>query len=167
LLTGNSKGISLANTKPEDIDEVINLEQENCHFVFGWTRQQHLAALEDPGIMHLTVRCLGQFVGYMILAGAGSRDLSLEFRRLVIGPKGKGYGRTAIQLLKKMAFEKLRFHRLWLDVYQDNLPAVKLYFDEGFVQEGVLRECKRGENGYRSMLVMSILEHEYYAQREK
>lgn len=158
--------IYFAFTRPEDVDFVMTLEQDsyNKRFVFSWTRQEHLAAIADPNRLHLVIRDLeDQPVGYMILAGADSADRSLEFMRMVIVPKGRGYGRQAVRLLKLLAFKNLNFHRLWLDVYEDNLPAIKLYLDEGFVQEGLLRECKRSDQGYRSMILMSMLEQEYFA----
>ena len=64
---------------------------------------------------------------------------SLEFRRIVITDKGKGYGRESLRLIKKMAFEELSAHRLWLDVKDHNLRARHVYEAEGFMVEGVLR----------------------------
>ena len=55
----------------------------------------------------------------------------------------------------------LKYHRLWLDVYTDNEIAINLYRSEGFVQEGILRECKKSGDEYRSMVIMSMLEREY------
>jgi len=140
------------------------LEQDtyNSQFVFCWTRQEHLQAMAAPSCLHIVIKNRNQqLVGYMILEGVGSQDQSLEFKRLVIGPKGQGYGRETIRLLKKLAFEVLNIHRLWLDVYQDNTPAINLYLSEGFIREGLLRECKKSAQGYRSMVVMSMLEPEY------
>ena len=159
-----SDRIQFTPTKPEDLDAVLTMEQDeyNSRFVFSWSRQQHLDAIKDPENLHLAIRSLdGDLLGYMILDGVGTKDKALEFKRMVIGTKGKGYGREAVRLLKKLAFEVLNCHRLWLDVYDDNIPAIDLYYDEGFVKEGLLRDCKWTPEGYRSMLVMSVLKHEY------
>ncbi|GIO83075.1 hypothetical protein J25TS5_00070 [Paenibacillus faecis] len=50
-----------------------------------------------------------------------------------------------------------------MDVKSKNLRAQALHKPEGFVQEGVLRECLRdeSESGYDSLYLMSILEKEY------
>ena len=53
----------------------------------------------------------------------------------------EGYGREAIRLVKKLCFEELSLHRLWLDVFTTNVNAIRLYESEGFQYEGELREC--------------------------
>lgn len=75
--------------------------------------------------------------------------------------KGKGFGREAIQLLKKLCFKKLQYHQLWLDVYDENKRAIRIYESEGFVKEGLLRDNTKTENAYRSERIYSILENEY------
>lgn len=97
----------------------------------------------------------------MIIFGLTNKNLGLEFRRITISEKGYGFGREAIKLLKQLCFEKLRFHRLWFDVYDDNDKAIKLYESEGFVKEGTLRENMKTENRYRSQRLYSMIENEY------
>lgn len=152
-------------TMPDDLDAVLAMEADeyNSRYVFSWSREKHQEAIDSPHYLHLALRGDGDgLLGYMILFRTEPPDNIIEFMRLVIGPKGKGYGREAIRLLKKLTFEVLKCHRLWLDVYEDNSSAIKLYLDEGFVQEGLLRECKWSPSGYRSMLIMSMLEDEYH-----
>jgi RimJ/RimL family protein N-acetyltransferase len=78
----------------------------------------------------------------------------------VIAEKGKGYGRETLRLIKKFCFDQLGAHRLYLDVVEDNLRAQNLYRSEGFVLEGLLREAHKTDNGYKNLLMLSILEHE-------
>lgn len=165
MFTGiKSDRIQFAPTQAQDLDAIMAMEQDeyNSRFVFTWSKQQHLDAIANPVILHMALKTLdGKLIGYMILDGIGTVDRAIDFKRMVIAEKGKGYGREAVRLLKKLAFEELGCHRLWLDVYDDNIPAITLYLDEGFTKEGLMRDCKWSENGFRSMLVMSILEHEY------
>ena len=63
-----------------------------------------------------------------------------------------------------MAFRDLGAHRFWLDVKARNLRAQRLYLSEGFVEEGRLRESVRTDEGYDSLVVMSMLESEQRAQ---
>jgi RimJ/RimL family protein N-acetyltransferase len=44
------------------------------------------------------------------------KNQSVEFRRIIVTEKNKGYGREALRLIKQLAFERLNAHRLWLDV---------------------------------------------------
>jgi len=158
----SSNRIRFTTTRPEDLDRVLALERDqyNSRYVFRWSREQHQGAMDAIDFLHITIKTSAGIIGYMILH-TDSINRVVEFKRLVIGPKGQGYGREAVELLKQLAFEKLNCHRLWLDVYTDNVPAISLYLDLGFVQEGLLRDCQTTAHGYRSMLVMSMLEYEY------
>ena len=81
--------------------------------------------------------------------------------RIVVEPRDQGYGRQAIRLLKRYAFEELGAHRLWLSVKEFNARGRALYVSEGFVEEGMLRECVKGPAAYESALMMAILDREY------
>lgn len=155
-------GIALRPTSEGDLDFVLGAESapENARFVVGWTRQQHHAALQDKDIAHRIVEAGSRPVGYLMLAGLVNRDASIELRRVVIVEKGQGYGRSVIRTVKALAFGELAAHRLWLDVKTHNDHARALYRDEGFVEEGTLRECLRGPDGYESLVVMSLLRGE-------
>jgi diamine N-acetyltransferase len=79
----------------------------------------------------------------------------------VAGERGRGTGRSALRLLKRLAFEELGAQRLWLDVVAAKESARRLYISEGFVEEGILREAARRASGFASLVVMCILEHEH------
>ena len=84
---------------------------------------------------------------------------------MVVQHKRLGYGRAAVRVAKKIAFDDLAAHRLWLDVKTRNTGAKALYDGEGFVQEGVLRESIRVDGGWDSLIVMSMLLPEFEARR--
>ena len=160
-ISGNK--IKLINTVRSDIDKIIAFETSNKQFVHQYTREIHLKLLKNNDCLHLSIRRLdnNDLVGHTILFGAESEHKVLEFRRITINEKGLGFGREAVQLLKKLCFEKLKFHRLWFDVYDDNEKAIKLYESEGFVKEALLRENIKTDSGYRSQRIYSMLEKEY------
>ena len=153
-------------TKPEDLEKIMEIEKENNRFVYTWSRERHMQAIESEEELHIAIRRKSDngIVGYALLNEMNSGDNCIEFRRIAIGEQGKGYGRESIRLMKKMCFEVFKCHRLWLDVYEDNIIAQKLYRSEGFVQEGIMRDCKKHGDTYRSMLLMSMLEQEYRDQ---
>ena len=157
--------IRLASTSENDLDFVLSAEQsaENRSFVTIWSHEQHLDALNNEDLRSLIIENItdGSRVGYVILAGLADINRSIEFRRIVVTEKGKGYGREALRLVKQIAFKELKAHRLWLDVKEHNVRARHLYESEGFVAEGVLRECIKGEAGFESLVVMSMLSSEY------
>jgi len=161
--------IQLRRTTPNDLDFVLSAEQgaENKPFVSVWTRNEHLAALAAKDLAHLIIesRASNRSVGYIILAGLADPNRSIELRRIVVTEKNQGFGREALRLVKELAFEKLGGHRLWLDVKEHNLRARHVYESEGFVVEGVIRECIKTEAGFDSLVLMSMLKQEYEAKR--
>jgi RimJ/RimL family protein N-acetyltransferase len=146
---------------------LLKVEQtdDNRPFVRQWTRTQHWTAIDSPDSAHLIIESVAENkpVGYAIINGLESPDQNLEFMRIVIEDKSRGYGRAAIRLIKQWAFEEKKAHRLWLDVKIHNQRARRIYEAAGFVLEGVLRECIKADDGYQSLAIMSILENEYNA----
>lgn len=164
-------GIRLRRTNEADLNFVLSAEQnkDNRVFINQWQRQQHYEALSNQDVAHLIVESAttSRSVGYAILVDLKSADLSINLKRLVVTEKTKGYGKQALHLIKKLAFEELLVHRLWLDVKDFNLHARRLYETGGFVVEGVLRECIKTGDTFESLVLMSMLRDEYYTQRFK
>jgi len=162
--------ISLRQTNEDDLDFVLGAEQsaENRAFVTVWTGERHQAAFKDEDLRHFIIESLvdGKRVGYVILAGLTNANQSIEFSRVVITEKNRGYGKQVLRQIKKLAFEELKAHRLWLDVKEHNERARHVYEAEGFTTEGVLRECLKTENGFESLVVMSMLHDEFESNLE-
>ncbi len=160
--------VHLRPTTVADLDYVLAAEQadENRAFVTPWPREQHGAALSDADLLHRIIENEeGERVGFMLVAGVAQPHRSIEFRRIVVTRKGRGYGHAAVRAMQDLAFIDLRAHRLWLDVKEHNTRARGLYEREGFVFEGCLRECLLGSRGFESVVLMSMLESEYRARR--
>ena len=155
----------MRRTAEGDLDFVLAAEGalENRRFVGQWTQDEHREALSNSDLAHFVVERVedGRPVGYVIMAGLLDANRSVEFRRVVVTEKGKGYGREVLRVVKQMAFEELKAHRLWLDVRERNERARRLYESEGFVSEGMLRECVSVGGGWESLVLMSVLEQEY------
>ncbi len=157
--------IRLRPSTEDDLAFVLALEEEaeNAAFILRWTAEAHRAAMADPDRAHLLVeaRDSGQPVGYLILAGLESPHRSIEFVRITIDRKGEGYGRECLRAVKRLAFDSLGAHRLWLDVMEHNARARALYLAEGFVEEGTLRESVEVDGRRVSLTVLSMLEREF------
>jgi diamine N-acetyltransferase len=156
--------VNLRATTEFDLEWVVQTEHDPRHepFITRWSRQRHSAALRDPGMRHLIITdASSRRLGYVILRGIGEPDGGIELLRIVVAESGQGVGRAALRLIKRIAFEELDAHRLWLDVVPSNAGAMRLYESEGFVTEGVMREAGRRAGGFVSLVLMSILEQEY------
>jgi diamine N-acetyltransferase len=166
--------VRLRPTMQSDLTYVLSLEQDaqNLPFITPWDRTQHEAAIRFPDFRHFIIEG-GEgldAVGFLILIGCRSQHQSLELKRMVLQRKGQGYGRAALRVAKRVAFDDLNAHRFWLDVKLSNTRAQAFYDSEGFVVEGTLREAvrARGEDGkswYDSLVVLSMLHSEFAARR--
>jgi RimJ/RimL family protein N-acetyltransferase len=133
-------------------------------FVLGWSEAEHLDAMSRPGTTYFLVHDagMGDAVGYAILRGLDDQvHHSIELKRFVVTVPGRGIGRAVLRELKRFAFDVHHAHRLWLDVFTDNARARHLYASEGFIEEGVLRECVRRGDAWASLVVMSLLAGEH------
>jgi diamine N-acetyltransferase len=154
--------IQFRKTEAADLDYVLQAEHdpENSRYVFTWTRDRHLQALADPDVAHWIVHHQNP-VGYVMLGGLRAPHQAICLQRIVITAKGQGYGKAAIEQVKRFAFETHQAHRLWLDVKTHNDRARALYRSAGFIEEGILRECLKSGAGYESLVMMSMLKPEY------
>lgn len=157
--------LTLRPTTADDLPFVLACEQdpEAGPYISGWTHARHLAALADPDCVHsiLVADADGRALGFALVFGATSPNHCIELRRLVCRERGRGFGRAAVRAVKALAFGRLAAHRLWLDVQLRNARARALYRSEGFIEEGVMRECVLVDGVYLSMALMSLLRQEY------
>jgi diamine N-acetyltransferase len=166
--------VRLRPTMQSDLPYVLSLEQDpqNLPFITPWDRTQHEAAIRFPDMRHFIIEG-GQAleaVGFLILVGCRSQHQSIELKRMVVQPKGQGYGRSALRVAKRLAFDDLAAHRFWLDVKHRNQAAQALYASEGWVVEGTLRDAVRvqladGSAGFDALVVLSMLHAEFVARR--
>ena len=156
--------VRLRSTTADDLDFVLAAEadEENLPFIGQWTREQHLAALQDSDTVHMIVARTedGRRVGHVILTGLADRDQGIRLRRICVTEKGEGYGREALRLVRGLAFEELQTPRLWLIVRGHNLRAQRLYESEGFVREAPRRGDANGAAPADSAITMSMLKPE-------
>lgn len=149
-----------------DLEAIMQLEQENESWICPYRESEHLAAFDNPDILHLSVRETGKasLLGFFILRGLKNPNGALELKRIVVGHKGAGIGRYCVEWIQRYCFVELKFNRLWLDVFTDNIRAQRLYLSSGFQKEGELREViKKGEE-YKNLYLLSILQKEYFKE---
>jgi len=103
-----------------------------------------------------------QPVGYTILKNLDHKNRQAEIG-LYLDPaqQGKGYGKDAFLTLIRFGFHELNLHRMYLQVFDFNDKAIKMYEKIGFQIEGKLREAYFTQNAFHDILVMSILENEF------
>ena len=163
--------VRLRPTMQSDLDFVLSLERdpENLPYITPWEKIQHEAAIRFPDFRHFIIEAGPglEAGGFLILIGCRNPHQSVELKRMVVRDKHQGFGRAALRVVKKIAFDDLGAHRFWLDIKKRNTRAQELYRTEGFVQEGELRQAVKVQDGFDSLVVMSMLQEEFAQRRSR
>ena len=163
-LTLDASGLRLRSTEIADVAFVREAESapDSRAFVGQWSEAEHAACLDDADCRHLVIEDprSGEKLGYVVLQGLRDPSRAMLLRRLVVARKGRGAGPRAVEAVIRYCFGDCGFHRLWLEVREDNSAARRIYQRFGFVTEGRQRESVKVGDVYLDTLWMSMLEHE-------
>jgi RimJ/RimL family protein N-acetyltransferase len=80
-----------------------------------------------------------------------------------VADRGRGYGTDMLRAMLDFGFGELRLERIWLDVFDFNPAARRLYERVGFQVEGTLRHSIFREGRYGDTFRMSMLAGEWRA----
>jgi RimJ/RimL family protein N-acetyltransferase len=78
--------------------------------------------------------------------------------------RGRGYGTDMLRAMLAFGFDRLRLERIWLDVYDFNDGARRVYERVGFAHEGLHRHALYHEGRFVDVHRMAILASEWRAQ---
>ncbi len=149
-----------------DLEKLIEIENhpENAKFISPYTMESHFQFIVQENEIHLSIwdKSTETIIGHILLSGLENLHDALELHRIVIHKKKRRYGIQSLKLLKQYAFERLHLHKLWLKVMEDNEKAIQLFSSEGFKIDGRLRDDIKQNHGYKTILLMSLLESEYH-----
>lgn len=151
-----------------DIDWIHALQSRpaNLPLVKNDPPERLAAMLSNPDAALLVAERGPEPIGFALLRGLESPGRSIELRRNIVDQPGQGLGGAFIRSLTDHVFEERDAHRFWLNVYEENERARRVYQREGFVEEGVMREAGVKNDGTRaSVVVMAMLRGEWEAQR--
>lgn len=160
-----------------DLNFIMELQHkpENINFIVPFDEDFHTEIINSDNSENMDVIieeiATGAAVGYFMLCELGDggvewHDCNVEWRHVIIDKKGIGYGREGLKLLMKWCFEIKKFHRGWLDCKPYNERALHLYESCGLKREGISRECICVNGIYEDLVVLSILDKEYFSQKK-
>ena len=134
--------MKIRSARPADLPYVLMLEKRfsGLGLVGTDTEEVHKQRFDSPDSSYLVFEQDYASVGFVILCGLTSVHRSVELKRVIVAEPGNGLGREGLRLTIRKVFCEIRAHRLWLDVYEDNLRARRAYRALGFVEEGIMRE---------------------------
>jgi RimJ/RimL family protein N-acetyltransferase len=126
----------------------------------------NMMSSEPPKSLMFTARIAdtNELAGHIQLLGIDLVNRSARIGRVLVGDKNfrnKGIGREMINAIVEIAFETFKLHRVDLGVFDFNKSAIACYEKAGFKIEGILRDCRKVNDEYWSLINMSILEEEY------
>lgn len=165
------KRLRLRRANVTDLGYIMTLQfaPENLKFIVPFDENYHREIINSDGSEKSDVIIeeieTGIAAGYFMLRELDSP--CAEYTHVIIGRKGLGYGREALRLLMKWTFEIKKFHRVWIDCKDYNSIALHLYESSGFVREGVLREYLLTDGVYENLIVLGMLDREYFTRKDK
>lgn len=168
LIIKKGQKLQFRQAAEKDMDYIMQVEYkpENAQYVIPYTRDVHMQTLNTKAAVHLIIETIDakEKVGFLMIAGLDNPSKEIEFTRIILDAKGKGYGQETLQLLESWAFDDLKFHRAWLDCKDYNARALHVYEKAGFVREGLIRETILTDGKYENLIILGILDREYFAQ---
>ena len=157
--------LQFRQAEEKDLDYIL----EDGKFVIPWEREVHSQTLNTEGAIHLVIERIDTLepVGFLMIAGLNNPSKEIEWTRIILDKKGEGYGHETLKLLKSWAFDDLEFHRARLDCKDYNARALHVYESEGLVREGLIRETILTDGVYENLVILGILDREYFARKER
>jgi RimJ/RimL family protein N-acetyltransferase len=155
---------------PGDIPHIVAIEQipEYRSYIGTWSAEEHLRAIADPDHEYLVASNESHTIdGFAILQGIQSEHHSVHLKRIAVRTPNRGCGRLLLEYAMRRAFLHHHAHRLWLDVFETNTRARRIYEDYGFRYDGVLREAILRDGEYHTLALMSLLDREYTARQQR
>ena len=125
--------IELKPFETEDIPAIMSMEtaSDTSDYIIEYDDTKHHDNLANSAIVYLKICRDGKIAGFFILA-LEDNNHSVEFRRIVVGDKGKGTGQQAIALMEDYCARQLNRKRIWLDVFAHNQRGRHIYEKLGY-----------------------------------
>jgi diamine N-acetyltransferase len=155
---------------PEDVPPIVAIEQilEYRNYIGAWPAEEHLHAMADADNEYFVVRGEEATIeGFAILQGIQSEHHSVHLKRIAVRTPNRGFGKALLEYAMDRAFLHHHAHRFWLDVFETNARARRVYESYGFRYDGVMREAILLDGKYHTLALMSLLDREYTARQQQ
>ena len=161
------KRLRLRVAELKDLDYIMEAENrpENVRFILPESREVHEKGLNSESMVHFIVeeKDTGNAVGFLMIGNLNNPDHEVEWRKVIIDAKGRGYGHETMELLEEWSFEDMKFHRGWLDCKDYNERALHVYEAAGLQREALLRETMLVNGKYeRGMIYECTAKKAFY-----
>lgn len=131
---------SIRKATKADIAFIKELETRLANrFVYTSDADEHQANMANDNFLYLIGEdTAGNQMAYAMLLYANAKDgnPTIEWRRIITDKPGGGTGRLFMKMVLQNLTDAGRSKRVWLDVFEDNEGAIRLYKTFGFRQTG-------------------------------
>jgi len=104
LIIKKGQKLQFRQAVEKDMDYIMQVEYkpENAQYVIPYTRDVHMQTLNTKAAIHLIIEKIDtkEKVGFLMIAGLDNPAKEIEFTRIILDAKGKGYGQETLQLLE-------------------------------------------------------------------
>ena len=115
----------------------------------------HRQRMADPDRVYLIAEDEnGLQKGFVLLAGRQAAENGIELARMAVTEPGQGMGTALLAALIDWMMDELEPTRIWLDVFEDNERARRVYRKAGFVETGRLPDPVERPDGTAAHLVL-------------
>lgn len=144
LISGNIDGAAKVYSLTAEQEYIEKVQKQNAH-IYAIVLKETDALIGNIGIEEIDNTSRTATIGIFI----GDEE-----------NRSKGYGREALRLACRYAFDRLNLHSLHLWVFSFNHQAMNMYKDVGFKEVGRLRESYFLDGKYHDSILMDILRDE-------
>jgi RimJ/RimL family protein N-acetyltransferase len=125
--------MEIRNSTIEELKLFCEFEKnaDTNEFIHAYSLDKHREEYLTENIFYKTVVLNNEIIGFIILC-LDDDGRSVEFRRIVISKKGKGYGEKAVRKIDEIVSIEFKRSRIWLDVFAHNSKAIHIYKKCGY-----------------------------------
>lgn len=129
-------GLRLIDTTASHLRSVCEMErhEETLPYILATSREKHVKQLRDRDFIYKSIVAADDVIAGFIILKLDPDGRSVELARIVVERKGLAYGTRAMALVERLSRDQLRRTRIWLDVFESNHRARRVYDKCGYVQ---------------------------------
>jgi len=136
LIAGERLVIRRARIADADFMQSVELEPDNSPWVANWSLGWRITKFGDEDFLQTVIeKTDGTPIGILIFRGMRNVQEKLELKRIALIEKGKGYGKEALYLAQKLAFDVFETSYLYLGTKDANVRAQSIYKATGFTPD--------------------------------
>lgn len=125
--------VSLRKSVQNEVPAFVEFEQreDTAKHIILYSEEKHQREMVKDNVLYLSIYTGDNLAGFIILATEDAYR-NVEFRRIVVGTKGRGYGQRAISAMESYCASTFCTKRIWLDVFRSNFRGRHIYAKLGY-----------------------------------